>query len=397
VNDCSNLACRAINRSIGTVVAADWHPPIPCDVYYGRISTRVVFFLQLALRKDSRMLKRCFLILIALVLMPLSLRARLQDHDEQEAKSQQGKRTLRIFIEGEPSAIPTVIEELRRKAEEHGLDLSFVRHLTDAPDARVILTAGTGQTWDTNPNIRPGDIRFPVAFAFSAAVILAADGKIAFTVAQSGNTPQSASVAVAKEIIKNLYTHFGALGEKHNPPDFDEHHTQKPGAPSRIVSSPGDSIPGEPGVYYKTPDGWIRLEQVSPSAVEPKGVGTALLTFGLSGARLIHAYSGTQSHLQIRERKPTFYVRGFVVSEQDGRIVRLEKKKDHREILAASITVFNPKAGYSEHDADEVVASRVSSDVVAITPRTELKTGEYLLSFTRLELSYDFGIATEKK
>jgi hypothetical protein len=90
-------------------------------------------------------------------------------------------------------------------------------------------------------------------------------------------------------------------------------------------------------------------------------------------------------------------VRGFVVSERGGEIVRLAKKKAHREILAASIKPFNAKTGFSEHGVDEIIDSRVSSDVVAITPRAELKTGEYLLSFRGLELSYDFGIATAKR
>lgn len=342
------------------------------------------------------MATRCIAILAALGLMSMTLQAQLQARDS-SPESQPQKKVLRIFVEGDASAIPTVIEEMRRRAGESGFNITFVSKPTDAYDVRVILTFGTGKTWDTNPNIPSGDIRFPVPFAFSVAVVLTPDCRAAFTATQSGNTPQSASVAVAKEIIKNLYMHFGALGEKQNPHDFGEHHTQKPGAPSKAVSSTGDSIPEEPGVHYKTPDGWIRVEEVSPSAVEPRGVGIALLTWGLGGVRMIQAYSGAQSHLQIRERKPTFYVRGFVVSEQDVRIVRLEKKKDHREILAASITPFNAKTGYREHDVNDVVVSRVSGDVVAITPRTDLKPGEYLLSFSRLEVGYDFGIAAEKK
>jgi len=158
------------------------------------------------------------------------------------------------------------------------------------------------------------------------------------------------------------------------------------------MSSTGDSIPGEPGIYYKAPDGWLRLEQASPSAAEARGVATALLTAGVSGVRMIQAYSAAASHLQIREQRPTFYVRGVALSDQDVRIVRLEKKKDHREIVAASITPLNVKDGYRERDSNEVVVSRTSGDVVAITPRTELKPGEYLLSFGRLELRYDFGI-----
>jgi hypothetical protein len=341
------------------------------------------------------MLRRYITILIALALMSITLKARVQN--SAEPSLQQDGKALRTFVEGDASAIPTVIEEMRRRAGESGFRITFVSKSTDPYDARLILTFGTGKTWDTDPDIRPGDIRFPVQFAFGAAVALTPEGKAVFTAAHSGNTLQSASVAVAREIIKNLRRYSGALGEKQNATDFGEHHSQKPGALNDAMSSTGSPIPGEPGIYYKAPDGWVRLEQASPSATEHRGVGTALLTFGLSGVRMIQLYEGAQSHLQIQDRKPTFYVRGFGVSEQGGEIVRLAKKKGHREILAASIKPFNAKAGYREHDVNEVVVSRVSSDVVAITPRTELKTGEYLLSFTRLELSYDFGIATEKK
>lgn len=344
------------------------------------------------------MLTRYITILIALALMPVKLEARLQD--SVKPPSQEEVKALRIFVEGEPSAAPAVIEEMRRRAGEYGLKIAFVSKATDTYDVRVILSSGTGQTWDTNPSDRIGDIRFPVRFAFSAAVVLTAEGKTAFTVAQSGNTAKSASVAVAKEVIKNLYRQYDALGKRQNSTDAGQVHSKEGTAPGEAISSARSTIPGLPtesGVYYEGPSGWIRLEQVSPSAVEHRGVGTALLTWGFSGVRAIQLYEGAQSRLQIQDRRPTFYVRGFGVSEQGGAIVRLATKKGQREIVAASIKPFNAKAGYSEHDVCEVVGSRVSSDVVAITPRTELKTGEYLLTFTSLELSYDFGIAIEKK
>jgi hypothetical protein len=342
------------------------------------------------------MLRRGTLILVALALMPVTLQARLQSRDG-SPESQLQKQAMRIFVDCDESVIPTVIEEMRKRAGEAGFRIAFVSKSTDAYDARLILTFGTGKAWDTDPNIRPGDIRFPVPFAFGTAVALTPEGKDVFAAAQSGSTIQSASVAIAREIIKKLYRNSGAMGEKQNATDFREQHSHKLGALEEAKSSSGSPIPGEPGIYYKAPDAWVRLEQASPSAVEHRGVGTALLTWGLSGVSTIQLYEGAQSRLQIQDRKPTFYVRGFGVSEQGGEIVRLAKKKGHREILAASIKPFNAKAGHIEHDVDEVVVARVSSDVIAITPRTELKTGEYLLSFARLDLSYDFGISPDKK
>lgn len=334
-------------------------------------------------------------ILIALVLMSMTLNARVQNNAGPSL--QQDGKALRTFVEGDALAIPTVIEEMRRRAGESGLRIIFLNRSTDPYDVRLILTFGSGRTWDTNPNARPGDIRLPVPFAFGTVIALMPDGQPVFTAAGSGNTLQSASIAVATEIISNLQKHSGAHDEKHSVTGSGEPDSQKPGAPYEAKSSTGRPIPGEPGIYYEGPDGWVRLERVSPSGVESKGVGKALLTWGTSAVRVVQLYEGAQSRLQIRDRKPTFYVRGFAVSEQGGEIVRLAKKNAHREILAASIKPFNAKAGYSEHDRDEIINSRVSSDVVAITPRTELKSGEFLLSFSRLELSYDFGIVTEKR
>jgi len=341
------------------------------------------------------MLNRCLLIAVVFAVASAALQSRIQAQDVSPGERLQ-KRGIRILVEGDESAIPLAIEEMRRSSRASDVRITFVSKSTDPYDARIILTFGTGKTWDNDPNIRPGDMRFPVPFAFGTAVALTPDGKTVFTVTQSGNTAQSASVAVAREIVRNLRAYAGLLTVSENSTDYLEHCSQKPVAPSQSMSSTGDSIPGEPGIYYKAPDGWVRLEQALPSAAEARGVATALLTAGVSGVRMIQAYSGAASHLQIREQRPTFYVRGFALSDQDVRIVRLEKKKDHREIVAASITPLNVKDGYRERDSNDVVVSR-TSDVIAITPRTELKPGEYLLSFGRLELRYDFGIPIAKK
>lgn len=349
----------------------------------------------LASKELQVILRRLTLILIALTLMPATSQARLQAQDgSSEAPPQ--KKVLRILVEGDASAIPMAIEEMRRNSRGSGFKIIFVSKSTDPYDARIVLTFGTGKTWDPSPNIPPGEIRFPVQFAFGTAVVLASDGEAIFTVAQSGNTAQSAGVAVAREIVRTLGAYSTALSVKQNHPELAEPHSQKPAVTPQAISSTGSSIPAEPGIYYKAPDGWVRLEQVSPKAVEPRGVGTALLTGGISGVRMIQEYRGAKSNLEIREQQPRFFVRGFALSEEGVQIVRLEKKKDHREIVAGSITPFNAKAGYGVRDTTDVVVSRISGDVVAITPGTQLKPGEYLLSFARLELRYDFG-TTEKK
>jgi hypothetical protein len=340
-------------------------------------------------------MKRCFFILTALALMPFSLQARFQDRAAQEDKRQPDKKTLRVFIEGKPSAIPTVIEQLRRTAHEQGLGLTFVSQLTDAPDARIIVVLGTGKTWDTSLNTHPGDIRFPVPFAFSSAAVLTHEGRMLFTVAESSNTPKSANIALARALIKNLHDHYGALKKKQDAPNKGETGAQKPAAAEATITTGNatEEPPAEPGVYYKAQTGWVRLEEASAAEVKTKGMKTTMLTQGISATRIAEVYPGAQAQLRISEGKPTFYVRGFAVSDKDAVIVRLEKKSDHREVAVASVSAFNAKAGYTERDICKVKIARASSDLTVITPESELDPGEYLLSLATLESGYDFQIA----
>jgi hypothetical protein len=304
------------------------------------------------------------------------------------------EQSWQILVEGDASIAPAMIEELRKTANHHGVKLVFVSKAVDTCDLRLILSYGTGKTWDTNQPLRSDEIRFPVFFAFSTAVVLSRDNKLAFTVAQSGNTLRSVIAAVAKEVVQNLEKLCGALQQQNRRPNSENLPNQRSAASTDATVSniSNERLPSEPGVYYKALDGLLRLEDCAPNSMKSSGMATALLSAGIAGIHVSEIYNKPRSSVRVLEQRPIFYIVGFRVSEQDIRIIRLQQKKDHREIRTASLSGFSQKLGYKAEDVCEVTVLRVSDNVVSIAPKSNLNDGEYLLSLSPSELRYDFGV-----
>jgi hypothetical protein len=254
------------------------------------------------------------------------------------AAPQLDKKALRVFVEGDSSAIPSMIEEMRKRGKESGIEFTFVGATTAPYDVRIIVTAGAGTAWDTTPHHS-----HPVTLAFSSVVALTPEGRTIFTASRSEATPKAARAAVAAEVARKLYECCGVLKDK------------GPAAPSEQQSSgPVPGLPAEPGVYYNGPAGWVRLEENSESVIKANGVGAFMLTWGASAVRVSQVYSGPHAPLQIFTGKPTFYVRSYPISERDVAIVRFEKKKDRREIRVGSVTAFKSKTGYSGFESRRI-------------------------------------------
>src|SRR5205807_457159 len=104
-----------------------------------------------------------------------------------------------------------------------------------------------------------------------------------------------------------------------------------------------------------------------------------------------------EAPVQTSESKPTFYSRPPIQSPRDLMIVRMDKKKDHRELQTTNGAVFK-SAGYKKSNMVEVSSTPVSADVMAITPTADLKDGEYLLVFSYGGSDgYDFAVGQKKK
>jgi len=134
------------------------------------------------------------------------------------------------------------------------------------------------------------------------------------------------------------------------------------------------------GVYYKSKDGWQRLDYARP-------LGASAGAF--SGATL--NYHGAEAALQITDRRPVFYF-NRVPTARNALIIRFEKKKDQREVQVIRSHVLTANSGPDKKHLPDVTVQSVNDHLVSITPSEDLPSGEYLLSDSGGYGGYDFGI-----
>ena len=332
---------------------------------------------------------RASLLCVTLSLLPTTIRAWSQQESPPNA--------LRIMVEGEPLWSRSFIEALRRNNAKYDLRLEFAGEPDAQHDLRLIVSGGNGAVQCSDASA--DKILFPAQYYYSNIAALTPDGKLLFTVARSGSSAVEAVGYAATMTIRNLYSKSTLLGK---PSTFNSDLPQevvKPIEPAEAFKAPAQEPPSEPGVYYKAGVDWIRLTG-SLVGVKTEGAGAGLLTFGFSGIRMVKVYGGAHAKAQVPELKPEFFVRGFPVSDEDIRLVRLEVKQDHREAQIASVNNLSAYSGYRANDIHKVEVSRISNGVYKITPASELRSGEYalVLYISALEpRDYEFGISSSKK
>jgi hypothetical protein len=302
--------------------------------------------------------------------------------------------SLRILVEGEPLLSRSIIETARRINAKYDVKFEFVDAPGDRHDLRLIVSGGNGNVQFSGTC--SDNIISPAQCYFNSIVALTPDGKLLFTVSRSGDSPREALEGVTTMAIRNIYSQ-SALPKKPSP--FNAGATQETVKPIEpAVQEP----PAEPGVYYKSGVDWIRLAPPS-GRLDGKVVG-------FSRVRRYKVYDGAHAKAQVAELKPEFYVRGFPVSEQEIRILRLETMQDHRETQIDRDTLHHTGLPYKASDLHTVTVTRVSNRVHKITPASNLQPGEYGLilysSYSKTgEKSgayseggeYDFGITLPKK
>jgi hypothetical protein len=157
------------------------------------------------------------------------------------------------------------------------------------------------------------------------------------------------------------------------------------------ATAPVPGLPSQYGAYYKDPaKGWVALEQAPAARTKSKGMGLGIATGGLKSPQIVQVYKGAEAPVRIHEPSPTFYVRGLTGSGRGIVIVRMDKKKDRRELQVSSGNILNSGVGYKSSDLRDVSVAHISDDVLSVVPKTPLDAGEYALDFGAGP--YDFGI-----
>lgn len=153
------------------------------------------------------------------------------------------------------------------------------------------------------------------------------------------------------------------------------------------------------GFYYKTSQGWQKLEPLAMAGGGLKHVGKMFVP-GLT-PQMVWMFRDAESPVQIVDKKPTFCVKELPqladIAGRSGRdllIVHFDKKKDHRELQTTSGgNMFTFKAGLSKDRMPDITTKTLADGIFIVTPNEDLKPGEYMVTFSALGNSgYDFGI-----
>jgi hypothetical protein len=189
------------------------------------------------------------------------------------------------------------------------------------------------------------------------------------------------------------------VGPVEDPPDVAS--TSSHPYPTATASGavPRDVQTLSAGFYYKTAQGWQKLEPISLAGGGLKHVGKMFVP-GLT-PQMVWTFRGAESPIQIEDKRPTFCIKEFPEvagiagrSEHALLIVRFDKKKDHRELHTTNGgNVFTFKSGLSKDRMLEIVTKTVSDGVFMVTPTEDLKPGEYMITLDAVGTDgYDFGV-----
>jgi hypothetical protein len=155
------------------------------------------------------------------------------------------------------------------------------------------------------------------------------------------------------------------------------------------------AIPNAKGVYFRGASGFVGLPL---NLLMPFEGGTArwLLGFGHSDAKI--EFAGPHAAIQTGSVKPTLYVRGFAPSSGIY-LVRQHEKPDYRELRMAVSGDFSEWAHFHQKDMLDIEIKPLIDDVLQITPRADLKPGEYAIvsvmeqMYRNIRVGFDFGVS----
>ena len=160
------------------------------------------------------------------------------------------------------------------------------------------------------------------------------------------------------------------------------------------AASDAAGLPLLRGVYFHSPAGWIGLP-TQPLLPFENGNVRWILGFGKSDA--IADFPGPHAAMQTSQVKPTFYLRGMPPTSGIY-LVREIQKNEHREIHMPVSGDFLEWAHLKASDLVPIEVRAAGENVTALTPRDNLKPGEYGIvtafdpNVDRIRAIFDFGV-----
>jgi hypothetical protein len=164
------------------------------------------------------------------------------------------------------------------------------------------------------------------------------------------------------------------------------------------AQTPTAAIPSARGVYFRAASGFVGLPA---NVLMPFEQGMAKWLLGFGRGEGVSEMAGPHAAIQTGSTKPTLYVRGFAPSSGIY-LVRQVEKQDYREIRMAVSGDFRTFAHFRQKDLLDIEIKPLIDDVLQITPRADLKPGEYAVvsvldpMYRNLRVGFDFGVSPVK-
>ena len=159
--------------------------------------------------------------------------------------------------------------------------------------------------------------------------------------------------------------------------------------------------PQEPGAYYLIEQRWTRMSHVLSAGRRIRRIYSFFVPLVLA-PQGVTIFRGAEAPLKIDQVKPLFFLRPTSsdidppAGPRDVLIVRLQKKKDHRELpVTSGATLYHWR---EEIPKCSIIPSTVTSESMgafSVSPRQNLAPGEYMITFGTGQVGgYDFDIMT---
>jgi hypothetical protein len=135
------------------------------------------------------------------------------------------------------------------------------------------------------------------------------------------------------------------------------------------------------GIYVQNGSSWDKLYPASSMGSKASGVAKSAFSYGIAKAKVELTYRDAEAPVSTSNPRPIFKVVGpLQVAPRDIVIVRVQQKKDHRELQVGKMGALS---GFSmQYPADvvtEVSVQKSEDGVTTITPVSGLKPGQYIL------------------
>lgn len=165
------------------------------------------------------------------------------------------------------------------------------------------------------------------------------------------------------------------------------------------VAAGGGADPNDPmaphdyGIYlYEESNGARKMTRLAPTVSQQNRTGglfTSQMTYGIGKVKTKANLPGRTANLQLKDSRPVFYFyldyksgglntsSGVPSTPNEFALIRFNVRSDNREVTIAKANVFGGKGGLSDEYVVQFDAQDLGNGIFKITPKVDLKNGEY--------------------